>query len=83
MAAHGANYEPFAWWLAREGIGRGLRERYPMLQDLPDGLLALVEKLASNESPQQAPATWLRKLDAVEGNQLLRRCRERLSEKPS
>ena len=83
MAAHGANYEPFAWWLAREGIGRGLRERYPMLQELPDRLLILVEKLANSEPPRQTPATWLRKLDAVEGDQLLRRYRERLREEPS
>lgn len=78
MAAHGATYEPFAWWLAREGIGQGLRERYPVLQDLPDGLLMLVESLASNESSQQPSSTWVRKLDIVEGNQLLRRCRKRL-----
>lgn len=78
MAAHGAHYEPFAWWLTRERIGQGLRERRPVLQDLPAGLLMLVEKLASSESPQEMPSTWLTKLDAVEGNQLLRGCRKRL-----
>jgi len=78
MAAHGATYEPFAWWLARERIGQGLRERYPVLQDLPDGLLTLVQRLANNESARQPSYTWLQKLDLVEGNQLLRRCRRRL-----
>lgn len=78
MVVHGAHYEPVAWWLARERIGQGLREHYPIAQDFPAGLLALVEKLASSDSPQQMPSTWLRKLDAVEGHQLLRECRKRL-----
>ena len=46
-------YEPFAWWLTREQIGRDLRERYSVAQELPPHLLAL-----------------LKKLDAVEDNQL-------------
>ena len=58
MAAQGANYDSFSWWLAREQIGQGLRERYPVLQDMPDGLLILVERLANNESPQQ-PAGYV------------------------
>jgi hypothetical protein len=78
MAAYGAHFDPFAWWLARERIGQGLRERYPVLQDLPAGLSTVVEKLASSDSPQQVPSTWLQKLDAVEGNQLLRGCRKHL-----
>ena len=46
-------YEPFAWRLTREQIGRDLRERYSVAQELPPHLLAL-----------------LKKLDAVEDNQL-------------
>jgi hypothetical protein len=29
--------------------------------------------------PQEAPRNWLRKLDAIEGDQLLRTCRKRLA----
>ena len=38
-------YEPFAWWLARERIGQVLRERYSADQELPPRLLTLVKKL--------------------------------------
>ena len=53
MAIGSTGYEPFAWWLAREGIGRDLRERYAVSEELPPSLITLVKKL-----------------DAVEGNQL-------------
>ena len=53
MPTGSAGYEPFAWWLAREGIGRDLRERYAVSEELPPSLITLVKKL-----------------DAVEGNQL-------------
>ena len=53
MPTGSADYEPFAWWLAREGIGRDLRERYAVSEELPPSLITLVKKL-----------------DAVEGNQL-------------
>jgi hypothetical protein len=53
MPTGSAGYEPFAWWLAREGIGRDLRERYVVSEELPPSLIMLVKKL-----------------DAVEGNQL-------------
>ena len=48
-----AQYDPFAWWLTRERIGRDLRERYAVSEELPPSLITLVKKL-----------------DAVEGNQL-------------
>ena len=48
-------YEPFAWWLTREQIGRDLRERYAVAQELPPRLLALVRKLdAVENNPSQA-----------------------------
>ena len=48
-------YEPFAWWLARERIGQDLRERYAVAQELPPRLLALVRKLDAVEGdPSQA-----------------------------
>jgi hypothetical protein len=34
-----ADYELFAWWLTRERIGQGLRERYLMPEGLPTQLL--------------------------------------------
>jgi hypothetical protein len=48
-------YEPFVWWLTREQIGRDLRERYAVAQELPPRLLALVRKLDAVEgNPSQA-----------------------------
>ena len=81
MATQRAHYEPFAWWLIRERIGHELHERCPVLQELPPRLLTLVRKLGPvdcNQLPQEAPRNWLRKLDAIEGDQLLRACRKRL-----
>jgi len=76
-----ANCEPFAWWLTRERIGQNLRERYSTPEELPAQLLKLAEKLdavVGNQLPQEAPRNWLRKLDAIEGDQLLRACRKHL-----
>jgi hypothetical protein len=86
MGTQRAHYEPFAWWLTRERIGQDLRERYPALQELPSRLLTLVRKLDAvlgnqlpqDQLPQEAPRNWLRKLVAIEGDQLLRACRKRL-----
>jgi hypothetical protein len=47
-------YEPFAWWLTRERIGKDLRERYAVAQELPQRFLALVKKLDAVEgNPSQ------------------------------
>jgi len=76
-----ADYEPFAWWLTRERIGQDLRKRYSIPEELPTQLLQLTEKLDAvigNQLPQEAARKWLGKLDAVEGDQLLRACRKRL-----
>jgi hypothetical protein len=76
-----ADYELFAWWLTRERIGQDFRERYLMPEGLPTQLLKLAEKLdavVGNRLPQEAPRNWFRKLDAMEGDQLLRACRKRL-----
>jgi len=76
-----AEYEPFAWWLTRERIGHDLRERYSMPEELPAQLLKLAKKLdavVGNQLPQEMPRNWLRKLDAIEGDRLLRACRKRL-----
>jgi len=80
-----AEHEPFAWWLTRERIGQDLRERYAAAQEVPPRFSALVRKLGDAVEGDQfreelSPATpsLLSKLDAVEGNQLLRACRTRL-----
>ncbi len=82
MSTQRAEYEPFAWWLTRERIGQDLRERYPALQELPPRLLALVGKLNAsqgNQSPKETPSGWLSKLDAMEGDHLLRPRKKRLT----
>ena len=80
-----AEYEPFAWWLTRERIGQDLGERYAAAQEVPPRFSALVRKLGDAVESDQfreelSPATpsLLSKLDAIEGNQLLRACRTRL-----
>jgi hypothetical protein len=82
MATLRADYEPFSWWLTRERIGPVLRQRYSLPEELPPQLLSLAKKLDAvlgNQLPQEAPRNWLRKLDAIEGDQLLRTCRKRLA----
>ncbi len=75
MSTQRAQYEPFAWWLTRERIGQDLRERYPALEELPPRLLALVRKLDLSQGKR--PSGWLSKLDAMEGDRLLRACKKR------
>ena len=85
MGTQSTHYEPFAWWLARERIGADLRDYYAAPQELPSEILALIERLGTTvggdqsreESTPDAPSL-LSKLDAIEGNQLLRTCRTRL-----
>jgi hypothetical protein len=91
MAAQSARYESFAWQLTRQGIGQQLRERYPVLQELPHRLVGLVNKLdaadeagerpqdTGQDTPQETPSGWLKKLDAIEGDRLLRACRKHLA----
>ena len=45
MAIGSTGYEPFAWWLAREGIGQSLRQRYAVAKELPPSLSTPVSKL--------------------------------------
>jgi hypothetical protein len=73
MATQFAQFEPVAWWWARNKIGRDLREFYEVPKELPTKLLALVSKLDavdSNQSPRSR--TLLKKLDAFEGKCLSR-----------
>jgi len=42
-------YEPYDWWLTRERIGKDLRDRYAVAQELPPRLLELVRKLDAVE----------------------------------
>ena len=78
MATQSAQYEPFAWWLTREGIGQVLRKRYAVPKELPPRLATLVSKLSTVESNQSSqellprPRTLIEKLDVIEGNYLSR-----------
>jgi hypothetical protein len=38
-------FQPVAWWWTRRQIGRDLRERYQVPEELPSKLLVLVRKL--------------------------------------
>ena len=85
MGTRSAPYEPFAWWLARERIGKDLRERYAVPQEAPPRLLALVRKLGDglegNQFHEETSAdtpSLLTKSNAIEGNKSLRACRTRL-----
>jgi hypothetical protein len=79
MGMQRAEFEPFAWWLARERIGADLRDHYATSRELPSQILALVERLGDavqgdqfREESSPDPPSLLSKLDAIEGNQLLR-----------
>ena len=85
MGTQSAHNEPSAWWLARERVGADLREYYAASQELPSQIRAHVERLVDaiegdqfrEESSPDAPSL-LDKLDAIEGNQLLRARKTRL-----
>jgi hypothetical protein len=76
MATQSAQFEPFVWWLTREGIGQVLRKRYAVPKELPPRLATLVSKLSAAESNQSSQPPRSRaligKLDAIEGNYLSR-----------
>jgi hypothetical protein len=76
-----ADHEPFAWW---ERIGQDLRQRYSVPEELPPPLLRLAKLhvVVGDQLPQEAPRNWLRKLDAIEGNQLLHACKKRMESPP-
>ena len=85
MLKEQTQYEPFAWWLTRERIGEDLRKRYAEPQELPRRLLTLARKLDDAVEGDGLLQEWspslltlVSKLDAIEGNQLLRACRRRL-----
>ena len=65
------NHQGLTWWFIREEIGRGLRELYEVPIELPPKLLALVRRL-DVEGNQLSQRSLIGKLDAIEGNHLLR-----------
>jgi hypothetical protein len=94
--AHRAHYDLLAWQLARQGIGQELRQRYPVPQELPHRLVSLIgqfdaaearrrrQRASEQTSQDMSEATssgWLKKLDAIEGDGLLRACRKHLQER--
>ena len=40
-----AQYEPVAWWFTRRRLGRELRNRYQVPEELPARFLALISEL--------------------------------------
>ncbi len=71
MATQSAQFEPVAWWWTRNQIGRELREFYEVPKEPPPKLFALISKLEAGEGSPHS-RTLLKKLDAIEGNYLLR-----------
>jgi hypothetical protein len=67
MSKERAGYEPYAWWLTREQIGRCLRKDYRVPQELPPHLLTLVRKLETVEG-NQLPQTLVGKLGDIESS---------------
>jgi hypothetical protein len=72
MAQEFTYYEQPTWWFTKEEIGRGLRERYQVPNELPPKLLALVRKLGPVEGSSSRSRTLVGKLDAIEGKCLSR-----------
>ncbi len=52
MARPRAQFEPVAWWWARNQIGKDLRKRYEVPEELPPKLLTLVVKVDTIEGNQ-------------------------------
>src|SRR5215472_7721578 len=65
-------YERLAWRLVRERIGHCLREHYQIPKELPAKLLALIRKLEATEGKSLSGRSLVEKIDAIEGNYLLR-----------
>jgi len=84
MPEYCAQYGAVVWVLTREALGEELRRRYEPSTELRPRLLALLRQLAGLECgllPKEFPRallTLVQKLDALEGDQLFRRCSERL-----
>ena len=90
MSSYRARYGPPAWVLTRELIGQELRTLYGSPTELPPHLLAVAGRLGATETSPPTKDKQLRtplhrlvrKLDALEGEQLLRRCNQRLRDLP-
>jgi hypothetical protein len=65
-------HEGLTWSFVRERIGEGLRELYPVAEELPPKLLAVVRKLDAIESKSRRARRLIGTLDAIEGNYLKR-----------
>jgi hypothetical protein len=70
MATQSAQFEPFAWWLARESIGHALRKRYAVPKE-PPHMIALISTLNAVENDQPPLRKLVRKLDAINVSRLL------------
>jgi hypothetical protein len=54
MAKERLGYEPYAWWLTREQLGRCLRKDYRVPEELPPRLLTLVRKLEAADATEDS-----------------------------
>jgi hypothetical protein len=54
MAKERLGYEPYAWWLTREQLGRCFRKDYRVPKELPPRLLTLVRKLEAADATEDS-----------------------------
>ena len=62
MSDRHAQYEPVAWWFTRMRLGRELRNRYQVPDELPARLLTLISELDDKPEvslPDDVPALHL------------------------
>ena len=76
MATQSAQFEPVAWWWARNKIGRDLRELYEVPKELPPKLLTLVRKLDVVADNQLSPRSraLLKKIGRIRRQVLVTLC---------
>ena len=60
-------FEPVAWWWARNRIGRGLRDLYEVPKELPPKMVWLVRKLDDDRDWLFASDTWQNDTDLLGG----------------
>ena len=82
MAIGSADYETFAWWLVRENIGQGLRQRYAVAKELPPSSSTPFSKLdvlkviscsadvGNASDPGETPSLTKRKLKGVRASRI-------------
>ena len=62
-----AHFEPVAWWWTRREIGRDLRDRYEVPDELPPKLVWLLRKLDDDRDWLFASVSWQDDADLLGG----------------